>query len=499
VVMQSAPDIVVVVADCLRQDELERLNGSSSLLSDLRHEAVVFARCSSVSNWTVPAHASILTGRYPFEHNMHRFGVRALPGELPSISTTLGALGYATQILSANHFIRPDTGFANGFDQFAFGTHSETSFRTTSPIHPPHDSGSLARGDKLGKYFPDNGATDLSRLARHATDILPRFPWILDVVSRAYSGVFGEGPGKDYRVAPWLEASFRRFVEQTPRSRPILSFMNLMDCHEPYLPEPSEVLGLSHWMRLATARQDFVSWARGRWLPSQSQLDRIKELYRQKIRRIALRIEQLVGTLREAGRWEDTLFILLGDHGQAFGEHGQLFHGGELFEPCIHVPLWIRFPRGQNGGEIVTEQASLVDVFPTIMGVVDPSCSRGWSGVPLCNLLDSPRPNPVCAVADGVTGFGSISSLSTGPRQFPQVALYADRFKLIIDYPSGRTEAYQLQDDPLESTNLWPAMSDTLQDARKTGLTIGARMLPNCRGPDDTSVTHRLSRWGYLD
>jgi arylsulfatase A-like enzyme len=496
---QSGPNVVIVVADCLREDEFYRECKTSPFLSGLRREAVTFPQCSSVSNWTVPAHASILTGLYPFEHNVHRLGIRSLPPDLPTIATSLSALGYATQLLSANHTLRPETGFGTGFDYVAWGIWGETALRITSDAHPPFDSRMVAGVDLLKDRLIENEPTGLWKVAERAAVTLPRFPWILDGVSRVHAALFRKGARRDYRVAPWVEPSLHRFLDSAPRSQPILSVLNLMDCHEPYLPEPTQNLDPASWLRLVTSRQDVVSWARGHWLPTRQQLDVLRELYRQKVRVLGVRVGQIVDLLKAASRWDNTLFILTGDHGQAFGEHGQLFHSGELFEPVTHVPMWIRYPSGEYGGTVAKAHASLVDVYPTVMEVVDRTLAGTWSGLPLGRLFDTTRPDQAISTADGMSVYGSAEAPAPSSWESPQVAVYSERYKLMVDYSSGRTRAYRLPEDPEESTDVWPSMESELRTMRVKAREIGSMMLQRSPVSYECAATTRLSRWGYLD
>ena len=493
----SRPNVVIVVVDCLRGDDLEEESRVSPFLRRLRRESVTFPHCSSVSNWTVPAHVSILTGLYPFEHNVHRLGLRSIPSTLPSLATSLSARGYATQLLSANHNLRPDSGFGIGFDQLAWGIWGETSVRVTSATKPPFDSRSVIGVDLVRQRLLDQEPGGWWKVARHVAELLPRFPWVLDGFSRTYAGVLRSERTLDYRVAPWVDASFSRGLSELSPGRPFLSVMNLMECHEPYLPEPRQSESWSDWIRMVTARQDYASWVRGHWVPSARELHILRRLYRQKVHAVTQRIEGIVQRLIYTGRWDDTLFILVGDHGQAFGEHGQLFHSGELYEPVTHVPLWIHFPRGENGGTTAHAEASLVDVFPTVMDVVDGS--RTGTGRPLRGLVDGPRPDPTVSVADGVTRYRSADEGTCPPRTFSQIAICSEGYKVIVNCPSGKTHAYRLGRDPQEATDLWPSMESELRRTSNRAQQIGSMMHPRAEGTYEWAAGGRLRQWGYLE
>jgi len=65
-------------------------------------------------------------------------------------------------------------------------------------------------------------------------------------------------------------------------------------------------------------------------------------------------VDRLIGWIWEAVAPLDPLFVVVGDHGEAFWEHGDFGHGRQLFQESVHVPLWVRHP-GQVDGAVVTE------------------------------------------------------------------------------------------------------------------------------------------------
>jgi arylsulfatase A-like enzyme/Flp pilus assembly protein TadD len=87
----------------------------------------------------------------------------------------------------------------------------------------------------------------------------------------------------------------------------------------------------------------------------------------------------LLGWLRQNGLYDDTLVIVAGDHGESLGEHGESKHGFFIYNSTLHVPLIMKFPRGQNAGRVVTDSVSLVDIFPTALQILhagDSSAAR---------------------------------------------------------------------------------------------------------------------------
>ncbi len=73
------------------------------------------------------------------------------------------------------------------------------------------------------------------------------------------------------------------------------------------------------------------------------------------------------------------LVVVAGDHGESLGEHGESKHGFFIYNATLHVPLIVKFPRAQNAGKAVAESVSLVDIFPTVLQILqvnDPGTAK---------------------------------------------------------------------------------------------------------------------------
>ncbi len=83
-------------------------------------------------------------------------------------------------------------------------------------------------------------------------------------------------------------------------------------------------------------------------------------------------VDQLMGRLRDAleqgGWWDRSLVILLSDHGESLGDHGEASHGYFIYQSTLHVPLLIHWPAGSGDHPArVTQPAGLMDVAPTVL------------------------------------------------------------------------------------------------------------------------------------
>ncbi len=104
--------------------------------------------------------------------------------------------------------------------------------------------------------------------------------------------------------------------------------------------------------------------------------------YNTAVRSADAAVGKLIATLRARKLFDNTLIVIVADHGQSLGAHGEETHGVFLYDDTIHVPLLLKLPQNQNAGKRVTARVSLVDIAPTILevaGVPVPSQMEGRS------------------------------------------------------------------------------------------------------------------------
>ncbi len=118
--------IVLVTLDTLRSDALERDDGTSDmpLLAARAERCTVFERAYSASSTTQPTHATLLTGRHPWEHGVTRNGI-VLGEEEPTLAEALKERGFETHAVVAAYPLHRRFGFAQGFDSFHDDFHQE--------------------------------------------------------------------------------------------------------------------------------------------------------------------------------------------------------------------------------------------------------------------------------------------------------------------------------------------------------------------------------------
>ncbi len=80
-------------------------------------------------------------------------------------------------------------------------------------------------------------------------------------------------------------------------------------------------------------------------------------------------IGRLLDDLKKRGRFEDTLIVITGDHGESMGEHGESTHSIFVYEGTQWIPLMIKLPKGAHGGRRVAGLVRHIDILPTVLDV----------------------------------------------------------------------------------------------------------------------------------
>jgi arylsulfatase A-like enzyme len=399
----SGPNVLLIILDTVRAASLSLYDSPRNTTPGLVHEAqrgVLFQNAFSVAPWTLPAHASMFTGRWPNELSADwRSPLDDLP---PTLAEVLRARGYRTGGFSANTFYTSrESGLARGF------LHYEA--------YPVWSAGQVASASSISRTL----------LGRHDF--------------RRFFAIDQE-PGR--RTAGAILTDFLAWQDQVD-DRPFFGFINLFDAHAPYLPPaPFDTLFGPRLPGRDPSMKD------GRAL-SPIELQSEIDAYDGAIAYLDDQIRQLLAELESRGVLQNTLVVITSDHGEEFGEHGVFTHGNSLYREGVHVPLLLLFPQRIPEGHRIEQWVSTRDLPATIldlMGISSPlpgrSLARFWTEEAL-------RPDTLVAAVSHATGRPEMYPVSHGDLY----SVMAQPYRYIIN-DNGCDELYDLSGDPNEQNNM---------------------------------------------
>lgn len=301
------PNVLLVIFDAARRDALEpygAASGSTPAIAQLAARGRALPEVYATGCWTVPSHASIFTGLLPRAAGLSRVASpRSAQPILEShrsrmLPEVLRRAGYATGAVSANLWLSEQSGFDVGFDDFV--------------------------SVDTGRHVGVDGAR-----ARRA-----RMRWLAQA---ARAQVDDGAADAETTLAHWIGR---------PRTQPFFWFVNVIECHSPYLP-PRPYGGVSPLDRVRAAEDTRLylnldaTWRAcvgGFDVPGET-LARMRRLYSASIRYMDDWLSRLLERLDSARLLDDTLLIVASDHGENFGEGGFMAHTMSLDNRLIHVPF----------------------------------------------------------------------------------------------------------------------------------------------------------------
>jgi len=249
---------------------------------------------------------------------------------------------------------------------------------------------------------------------------------------RVEAGYDREGEYAVEDLAGWLR-------EEWDATRPFFAFLHLMDPHEPYTP-----------------KQSFLDRVRGDRDLTDPHARRALR-YDADIAYADAQLGRLLQALDATGAAEDTLIVVVADHGQGLAQHGWVGHGLQLYEEAVRVPFVAAYPGRIAPGTVIDEPVELLDVLPTILDYagVEPGRARP-DGVTLRGPIEGGRPlDPDRPVYLQRRKFASSRGPDGKPLSGEKFGLVWRGYKYIEAPGEGTFELYDLTADPGETKNLY--------------------------------------------
>jgi len=160
------------------------------------------------------------------------------------------------------------------------------------------------------------------------------------------------------------------WLAEQPPGEPILLWVHYYDAHSPYEPlAEDDVFGPEGYEGPIDGSADQITKliaTEGAGLDPMD-LARLRALYLGEVNRVDRELGRLLEAFETRSADTRDLVVVVSDHGENLGEGGRFFHGADLFETCMHVPLIVRWPGGKWSGTEVEDLVMAMDVMPTVL------------------------------------------------------------------------------------------------------------------------------------
>ena len=425
------PNLVVIVVDTLRGDAVAAPGEPGGLMpftTSLAKRGVMMRDAVAPSPWTVPSMASLVTGMLPSGHG-NESSTRA--PRLHQAVTTYAEImrstyGYETAAYTSGPWMSGDRSVLQGFTH---GSHLFTLQGTAEIL-----DGFVRKRDASKPFF-----LLLHTYEAHDPYGAENHPWPrVPSQGAPHSDLDVDLVTEPWQMTKHFMLSWNERQDLLERHGAGLSPIVMGYTYDGYRKEPRPELAAD----LRTAYNAGVTWVDGLIKKAHDQLD-------------------------AWGMLENTVFVVTSDHGEAFGEHGTLAHGRQLYDELIRVPMVMTGPAPFNGGRALSGGVGLHDLLPTFLDHLGGEPLHGVHGRSFLPLLKGQGGGRPVFAEETLT-----RENTNGDNDQMITAVRSARWKYIITFDriAGTVieEAYDLQNDPLEQIDLCAGTG------RVTGLTFDA-------------------------
>lgn len=214
-------------------------------------------------------------------------------------------------------------------------------------------------------------------------------------------------------------------------------------------------------------------------------------------------VGSILDVLKRHGLYQNTVIALAADHGEAFGEHGERWHGMFLYDETIHVPLLVKLPGERFAGKRVESRVALADVAPSLLQAASVPIPSAMQGQSLFPLIDGASPNAgkLRAAGEKTPPERAIYSESNyAHRVFGWAELRSWRAGKYLYVQAPKKELYDQASDPGANKNLAAtakAVTETL-DGQLVAFQKKTSSAAARQAEIDPARTESLRALGYL-
>ena len=213
-----------------------------------------------------------------------------------------------------------------------------------------------------------------------------------------------------------------KFIDSKPKEKPFFLWLSFAEPHNPYqVPEPyfdlfppESLPPLKTGPEALASKGHKFSWIRNVWEKVlgpdiDKRIQRVRSNYHGMLRFIDDQFKRLIEGLDSRNLLENTIVIFISDHGDFAGEYGLIRKGPDLPEVLTRIPFAVRGPGIKAQGINNEACVSIVDIFPTICGILGEEIPFGVQGKSILPILKGDQyPKKEFETAYSESGFGGL-------------------------------------------------------------------------------------------
>lgn len=365
--MSQHQHVIFIVLDTLRRDRLSSYGNTQQISPEFdafAQRGSLFQRAIASAQWTMPSHASMFTGVYPSTHRLIE-AYEQLDGSYATLPEILQLEGYHTVAFCNNPLVGlVENGLQRGFDAF----YNYCGASPNSPFDVARLPGQRALTEHWRRF--------VRYMSQQFTSNYPLFHMMLKPQFATFWQRMVNYKGNTERSIN----DFIAYWEQQQKSgdQPMFAFINLMGAHMPYHPPQEYVRKINPDLATDKAARQFVhrfnvdvaGWASPRHEPpSQWEQDVIDLYYQAEVMHQDAQLGRVLHMLEKSGALDNTMVIIVADHGEGHGEHGFFGHSFVVYQELVHVPMAIYHPHYPAKG-IIEDNVSTRRIFHTVLDYV---------------------------------------------------------------------------------------------------------------------------------
>ena len=299
-------------------------------------------------------------------------------------------------------------------------------------------------------------------------------------------------PGKERTSIHYAVKTARKELKKISEEKPFFLFLHTYDVHCPYSPPKAYSMmyqsddadeieadhcGNTYYNVNKTTKENALY---------------LSDRYDESIRAVDDSLGKFFDYLKSRNDYERTVIVVTSDHGEEFFEHGKIGHDSSLYSELLFVPMIMHVPNAE--AQRISEHVSLVDIFPTVMDVLNLWYPPNVDGASLAKMVKG-------EVAPYKVRPFEFSELKRGLNAFSRIG---DRSQLIVTENNEESYFFDLVKDPTEQNNLvlrkpdwFSAKHNELLSFISSRSRIGLNITPDVQTEREDQIK-RLQSLGYL-